>query len=1458
MTSSRGSLPELLWNVAGPRCKENPASQQVYGLQYIGERPALPAARRTSFPIPFDMQDGAAPLKSCRPLADTPLVPVRALSLPSRARFEGASSRVEVRLVLSSPHHGYWQAQGEPATRNNPRAWPRGSHARSTPPPRSAAALDASPVHGWPKDARGTRLRSWRQEVTGDLSPWRGDRATPSARGAWNLFFHHHHLQTTASIAVVWTPPSSHLLSLDHHDSGHPNTSALVAAVFSFRLGPGCWGAWDERNYARGGRDGGIELGRTGSAALAGRDRDAASIGYVVPLAASSAASPRPTRLTRGFHAREWPPCAPGPADSAPHARSSRRAGLLLRGAAVDRVGLTLRLKLCARPRYIPHALASPCCRCCPLTPRAAALRYCSSTPPFCAQVLRHRRLDLDARAPRFSSRPRPPRTTPVDTKRAVACLDSSGYEQIVPPGPAAQREHRAPSELVARELGQPLLDARTLTSEPVCSSARPPASKCPLASLARRATAPRPWRQFYLSAASGGYLHLPLPPRFQALVPDELQLSVQRSDCPAPDTPTCAPITPAADSARLVPTCATVGVHQATSSVHRRGFAFGIRLFAPSGPTARREALCLLCFVRAPGCLLLPLCMRSWPPTPSTRPLDPGIRHPRPDSPELGQPQLDACTSTSCARFRPLSHVDPTRTRLRGHVTSEEAPRWNRRPAPASALPGARAPVLDPDPTLAALIIRLSARRPSPALSSAPRTTMQSAPQRSRRNEHTDNSAPSSTDVPDRARPSAPPSLPCTYSGAVPTAEEGAAFQRCHRRQLCAHALCRSHCPCSRVDVPHPTAAGLTSAAHPRCFDIQRPAGVRAEIADCVIDRLCPFYVLLPAHMGGTVLISGELARTAGRLTSTAARVKACGAFLLPGAEKTGGQLTLPGHSGICSVVEPLCAGAIDRMPSSALPSGGRQFQRDVQRQHLAAVVNAPRCQSARRTAPSLSSATLLAAHTSVPGSPPPVVLTGLPSLDTAPFRPREKRSGCSHHATEYLAAVDSSGTTHGRPFTLAAAVPCALPRRALLLSAPPLALPPTPPPALPNGGLAYAIRVLSSTALRACLTLNGKSAMLSRFREPSPRHACVAVLATSHAPRPNAPSCASPQVGSSGFAFGVYNGVQDISPVAPLGLAARCEHRAPSAIQPPSLVLSARAHSSRWLPPSSHLRLPVSSATATAPASPFYAWVPCSSLRAFVVWLSARVGGTVLVSGEHACATGPLASTAPGAKAYGVFCRPRVAASVRAEAGSPVALRYTYTGMNHSHGYVPSKAFGSVDLPCRAPLGDRAVAISSRAADGPHTCASTPSRPTGPRHMWFTPRTGLYLGPPSLCVPMVAPNGRSRPACPPRLDARGVNAPGPIGLTPTPPISTCRTGSPQHRLAAPRAASVRAGPFSATSARVTGWIPRATPCLLRKTLRAPRTTAVAREPYGPSHPVLAMQDTTSTADNPPRSGAL
>ncbi|KAJ7359940.1 hypothetical protein DFH08DRAFT_1039277 [Mycena albidolilacea] len=111
----------------------------------------------------------AAPLRRTHTL-----VPARALSFPQKQDRREPSdstvpyqfSRVEVRLVLSSPHHGYWQRKLSLPHEQPARLVPWIPCARSTPPPRSTAALDTSPVQGWPNDAHGTRLRSGKQEVT--------------------------------------------------------------------------------------------------------------------------------------------------------------------------------------------------------------------------------------------------------------------------------------------------------------------------------------------------------------------------------------------------------------------------------------------------------------------------------------------------------------------------------------------------------------------------------------------------------------------------------------------------------------------------------------------------------------------------------------------------------------------------------------------------------------------------------------------------------------------------------------------------------------------------------------------------------------------------------------------------------------------------------------------------------------------------------------------------------------------------------------------------------------------------------------------------------------------------------------------------------------------------------------------------------------------------------------------
>ncbi|KAJ7848957.1 hypothetical protein B0H14DRAFT_3867067 [Mycena olivaceomarginata] len=194
--SSRGSLPELFWNVAGthPERRDCPALPGARRASLVEESPGLPLAYRwnTSANTPrcrrragprsqyySTCKKHTAPLKSCRHTSDSR----RAFSFPqeqdSREPSDSTekltpyqSSWVEVWLVLPSPHHGCWQRKVrlhcEPARLG-------GSHARARLPPRSAAALDALPVHGGPNDARG--------HVTSEEAPrWNRHPAPASAR----------------------------------------------------------------------------------------------------------------------------------------------------------------------------------------------------------------------------------------------------------------------------------------------------------------------------------------------------------------------------------------------------------------------------------------------------------------------------------------------------------------------------------------------------------------------------------------------------------------------------------------------------------------------------------------------------------------------------------------------------------------------------------------------------------------------------------------------------------------------------------------------------------------------------------------------------------------------------------------------------------------------------------------------------------------------------------------------------------------------------------------------------------------------------------------------------------------------------------------------------------------------------------------------------------------------------
>ncbi|KAJ7363863.1 hypothetical protein DFH08DRAFT_949495 [Mycena albidolilacea] len=227
MTSSRGSLPELLWNVAGthPERRDYPAlpakrAQPTAGvrLQYIGEHPTLPAAHRTPFPIPFGMQDTHRPAP-----ADTPVVPARTFYFPQEQDSKELSpGRGVAGAAISPPQILAAQVETPPQTTRAP--GPVDPMRARLPVLARRLRLTRHRYTAGPK-TRVVRVCvvGGRKSPDGDLSPRRSDRATPSARGARALFFHHHHhLRTTASIAVVWASTSSHLLSPDDHDLGHP------------------------------------------------------------------------------------------------------------------------------------------------------------------------------------------------------------------------------------------------------------------------------------------------------------------------------------------------------------------------------------------------------------------------------------------------------------------------------------------------------------------------------------------------------------------------------------------------------------------------------------------------------------------------------------------------------------------------------------------------------------------------------------------------------------------------------------------------------------------------------------------------------------------------------------------------------------------------------------------------------------------------------------------------------------------------------------------------------------------------------------------------------------------------------------------------------------------------------------------------------------------------------------
>ncbi|KAJ7689897.1 hypothetical protein B0H14DRAFT_3906556 [Mycena olivaceomarginata] len=276
LADQQARLPRAAWCAQG--LQREPSLLQAYGLQYIGEHPALPAARRTSFPIPFGMQEACRPRSSLvDPLADTPLVPVCALSLPPE---------------------------------QDPRVPPDPTE-KLTPYQSSRVEVAAGAVISPPTDT-GSASRYNR------LGP--KTRASDAERNvaAWDPFFHHHHLQTTAFIAVLWTSSSSSTFSL-----WTPTTLGTLAALFLVPPQNGTlWGhgTKKQRGRRKGGGNGREKGAGEGRRVQRWRDETPRNchIGATpvdsTPTFADSTSTLRWTRrLAR----------VPGPVDATPHARVS-------------------------------------------------------------------------------------------------------------------------------------------------------------------------------------------------------------------------------------------------------------------------------------------------------------------------------------------------------------------------------------------------------------------------------------------------------------------------------------------------------------------------------------------------------------------------------------------------------------------------------------------------------------------------------------------------------------------------------------------------------------------------------------------------------------------------------------------------------------------------------------------------------------------------------------------------------------------------------------------------------------------------------------------------------------------------------------------------------------------------------------------------------------------------------
>ncbi|KAJ7819641.1 hypothetical protein B0H14DRAFT_3876582 [Mycena olivaceomarginata] len=885
MTSSRGSLPELLWNVAGthPERRDCPAlpakrAQPTAGvrLQFIGEHPALPVARRTPFPISFGMQDTRRPAPADRHPGSRPR-----LLLPSKSKTRGSLPRVEVRLVLSSPHHGYWQRRSR-LLRKQPARLAPWIHARSTPSPRSAAALDASPVHSWPKDARGTRLHSGRQEVT--------RRQLLAAAGRYG-----------GAERTELRCPSALLLRPTPVDST-PRWTRRLARV------PGPAGSTPHARVSEGTspprkRRSGITAQPLLLLAAIAPAR-AASFTLCSARCARTRAQLRPhacaatcTRL-----ARDWPPAPPelGSLYSAPVPLTLRwrdeTAMLSSQSGAL----------LSARPTARAPVLHSPCvddsstlrdgvswCWGAP-SPHLVSVSTTHGAPstlraePHAAAATRDFTQALGGGAPHLVApghtlklhdahhpRLRLPRYTPRTTarRRLSKCCAASQCTTVGVRFPRVFRSRPLTSHIAARAFAQGTCACARVVRAPAIPTIRLRCRSrpltCPESTLkACTPTCRPPPHVDPIRTHLGGHTTSEeaqaSPPPLPLLLFGDLAVSA----------PTRTHNTSWARSAAFsTPQCARTPHHLPCALAHRARrttLADTKRAFARliSSGFERRP----LWFVRASGYLALPL--DSTPP--------PATGRPRPDLPELGQSQFDAHALTSHARLeaqpqgQEILHVQdlcPKRPfflplcPLTWCVSIDAAPncRWPRlRVAPER---GFRTASVRTELVVCARWdeTRISARRefvcaPLSALPSGGRHVHRTSP------------------VTARKRP------------ALPVCAQG--------RSLCAQGCY----PLALIRALDPSLAHSRRVLH-----LRGSAAVRSHLA-LATARLCtpswrpchrpgvPILRVVIRTRGGTVLISGGLACAAGRLTSTVAGVKACGAFCLPGVEKTGGQLAFSG----------------------------------------------------------------------------------------------------------------------------------------------------------------------------------------------------------------------------------------------------------------------------------------------------------------------------------------------------------------------------------------------------------------------------------------------------------------------------------------------------------------------------------------------------------------------------------